>query len=51
MLSTKELVCEKGLAEWNRNLRFEPCIRCAKLLLCVGTDMQSWQLSHWNACT
>lgn len=39
MLSTKESVCDKGVAEWGRNLRFDAYIKCAKLLLCVGTDM------------
>lgn len=51
MLSTKGSVCENGVAEWDGSLRFEPCVRCAKLLLCVGTDMQRCQLSHWKACT
>lgn len=40
MLSTKESVCENGVAEWERSLRFEPFVRCAELLLCIGTDMQ-----------
>lgn len=51
MFSTKESVCENGVAEWDMNLRFEPFIRCAELLQCVGTDMQRWQSSHWKACT
>lgn len=40
--------------EWERKLTFglEPAWRqCAKLLLCVWTDMRRWQLSHWKACS
>lgn len=51
MLITKESVCENGVAEWDRSLRFELFIKYAKLLWCVGTDMQRWQLTHWKAST